>query len=114
MTDQQSANNKQTSLEDKIARLEEQFQRSKDPGSIGLDMEKYLLFPEVKLPDKFKFPDLPKFNGVGDPNAHLMSYVGTLKPMSLCSKLLAQYFHRTLTDAALKWFMELDMSKNKS
>ena len=38
-------------------------------------------------------------------------YVGALNPLGLSNELLAQLFQQSLTGAALKWFMSLDLTK---
>ena len=48
-------------------------------------------FDEDKLPDKFKMPQLQKFDGTGDPRIYLSQYMTTMStikaPMSVVDRL---------------------------
>ena len=56
-------------------------------------------------------PNMDKFDGTTCPNTHMKMYVGALNPHGLSNDLLAQLFQQSLTGAALKWFMSLDLTK---
>jgi len=79
-----------------------------------VDMDSLSLFPEARLPTKFKMPNMDKFDGTTCPKTHLKMYVGALNPFGLNSELLAQLFQQSLTGAALRWFVSLDRSKIKN
>ena len=98
----------------KVAKLEESVQKQEKIATIGIDMEKLCLFPDAKLPDKFKPIDWDKFDGSGDPKAHLQTYVGTLSMYDVEKNSMAQMFQQTLTGSALRWFLNLDNSKKKT
>ena len=70
--------------------------------------------PDVRLPENFKFPDMDKFDGTGNPVVHLRMFVGTLQPMGLEPKMFCNLFHHTLTGAAAQWFLSLEDSKTKN
>ncbi|KAI8571042.1 hypothetical protein RHMOL_Rhmol01G0086300 [Rhododendron molle] len=53
----------------KIGKLEESVQETKRLGKWEIDMSKLCLFPNAKLPEKFKGVDFVKFDGTGDPRA---------------------------------------------
>ena len=80
----------------------------------GLDLDSLSLFPKARLPPKFHMPTMDKFNGTTCPKTHLKMYVGALNPHGLDNELLAQLFQQSLTGAALKWFMSLDLTKIKT
>lgn len=75
-----------------------------------IDVHSLALFPEARLPPKFKMPDMDRFDGTSCPKTHLKMYVGAMKPLGIDEDLLAQLFQRTLKGAALKWFVALDES----
>lgn len=111
---EQPATEKYKTLQDQIEELKRIVIRSKESGTQMVDMHRLFLFPAIKLPEKFKMPDVGKFDGIGDPKTHLMNYAGTLMPMGIKPQQLAQLFHRTLTDTALQWFLNLDPSKKNT
>lgn len=98
----------------KLAKLEESVQKQKKIATTGIDMEKLCLFPDAKLPDKFKPIDWDKFDGSGDPKAHLQTYVGTLSMYDVGKDAMGQMFQQTLTGPAFRWFLNLDISKKKT
>ncbi|KAI8530334.1 hypothetical protein RHMOL_Rhmol11G0049300 [Rhododendron molle] len=73
-----------------------------------LDFEGLCLFPDAQLLEKFKMPNIEKFNGNGNPTSHVCHVINTLKPMGLSDELIAQLFQRTLTGSALDWFLTLE------
>ncbi|KAI8530220.1 hypothetical protein RHMOL_Rhmol11G0039100 [Rhododendron molle] len=105
---------------DKLTKLEESVKKQEKMGATRVDMEKLCLFPNAKRPDRFKPIDWEKFDGFGDPKAHLQTYVGTLSILRTLSMYgiekdaMAQMFQQTLKGPALRWFLTLDDSKKKS
>ena len=73
-----------------------------------MDYQSLSLFPDVRLPPKFKLPTLDKFDGTGCPKSHLKMYIRAMQPLGATEELLAQMFQNTLTRAALRWFLNLD------
>ena len=70
----------------------------------GVDPDSLSLFPKARLPPKFHMPSMDKFD-----RNHLSQ-----NPLGLSNELLAQLFQQSLTGAALKWFMSLDLTKIKT
>lgn len=70
-------------------------------GQDHIDFDGLCLFPEFKLPDKFKMPAIKEFDETGNPRSHVSLVISTLKPMDLCDELIAQLFQRTLTGNTL-------------
>ena len=61
---------------------------------------------------KFKIPDLTtKYDGSGDPYIHLKIYIDELGPCATDEKLRVHLFSKSLTRAALRWFVRLDKAK---
>ena len=57
----------------------------------SFDFNDMMQFDRDKLPDKFKMPQLQKFDGTGDPRIHLSQYMMTMSttkaPMSVVARL---------------------------
>ncbi|OVA11235.1 G-patch domain [Macleaya cordata] len=80
-------------------------------GSTIYDVNSWYQSPEEQLPPKFKYPEMTKYDGSGPPKAHIMMYMGCMKPMGISDNMLAHLFQRSLVGNALEWFVELDRSK---
>ncbi|XP_075645483.1 uncharacterized protein LOC142616513 [Castanea sativa] len=72
------------------------------------------LFPQARVPPKFKMPTLDKFDGMSCPKSHLKMYIRALQPLGADEELLAQMFQNTLTRAALRWFLNLEGSRTRT
>ena len=79
-----------------------------------MDYRSLSLFLDVRLPPKFKMLTLDKFGGTGCPKSHLKMYMKAMQPLGATEELLAQMFQNTLTEAALRWFLNLDDARAKS
>ena len=79
-----------------------------------MDFNSLSLFPNVRLPPKFKMPTLDKFDGIGCPKSHLKMYMRAMQPLGATEEVLAQMFQNTLTGAALRWFLTLDDARPRS
>ncbi|KAI8555312.1 hypothetical protein RHMOL_Rhmol05G0165000 [Rhododendron molle] len=98
----------------KIGKLEKSIQETKQLGRGEIDMNKLCLFPNAKLPEKFKGVDFAKFDGTGDPKADLQGYVGSLTMRGIEKEAMAQLFHESLSGPALQWFLTLEPSKKRT
>ncbi|KAI8568213.1 hypothetical protein RHMOL_Rhmol02G0180500 [Rhododendron molle] len=63
----------------KMAKLEESIAKAEKVKVGGIDLDRLCLYPNAKLPEKFKMPDLAKFDGSGDPRTHLYRYHAAMK-----------------------------------
>ena len=79
-----------------------------------MDYQSLSLFPNVRLPPKFKMPTLDKFDVTSCPKSHLKMYMRAMQPLGATEELLAQMFHNTLTRTALWWFLNLDDARARS
>ena len=79
-----------------------------------MDYQSLSLFPDVRLPLKFKMPTLDKFDGIGCPKSHLKMYMRAMQPLGAIEEPLIQMFQNTLTGAALRWFLNLDDIRARS
>ena len=79
-----------------------------------MDYQSLSLFPNVRLPPKFKMSTVDKFDGTGCPNSYLKMYMRAMQPLRATEELLAQMFQNTLTEAVFRWFLNLDDAKARS
>ncbi|XP_049382971.1 uncharacterized protein LOC125847382 [Solanum stenotomum] len=60
---------------------------------------------------RFKTPKFDKYNGHGDPVAHLKRFCNQLRGAEGKKELLMAYFGESLTGVASKWFIDQDISR---
>ena len=71
-------------------------------GSIFLDNQTN--FPQVIMPSKFKALDFVKYDGTGDPCAHLRMFCRKMAPCGDNYPLLCQIFLDSLTAPVAIWY----------
>ena len=54
-----------------------------------MDYNSLSLFPNVRLPTKFKMPTLDKFDGTGNPKSHLKMYMRAIQLLGATEEVLA-------------------------
>ena len=59
-------------------------------------------------------PTLDKFNETGCLEFHLKMYMRAMQPLGVIEELLAQMFQNTLTEVALRWFLNLNDARVRS
>ncbi|KAF5933193.1 hypothetical protein HYC85_029364 [Camellia sinensis] len=62
----------------------------------------------VTLPDRFKMPQIDRFDGSGDPMVHLRFFSDILRPMGLTRPQKLSLFGRTLSGVATIWYAKLE------
>ncbi|XP_019241456.1 PREDICTED: uncharacterized protein LOC109221421 [Nicotiana attenuata] len=67
--------------------------------------------PTCHLPVGFKTPKFEKYDGHGDPIAHLKRYCNQLRGASGKEELLMAYFGESLVGIASEWYMDEDISR---
>ena len=76
----------------------------------SFDFANILCTGENKLLDNFEVPQLPKFNGAGDPRIHLRQYLTVMSitkaPLSVVTKL----FVLSLEGTIVNWYYSLKKS----
>ena len=87
-----------------VAKMEEMIRRARKIEDL-MDYDSLSLFPNVRLPPKFKMPTLDKFDGTSCPKSHLKMYMRAMQPLGMTEEVLAQMFQNTLTGVALRWFL---------
>lgn len=84
-----AANLDMTALMAKMAKLEESVSKAEKINAGRIDLDRLSLYPNARLPDKFKMPDLAKFDGSGDPKTHLYSYHVAMKLLTVKPKAMS-------------------------
>ena len=95
-------------LTQKMSRMEE-LMGGQSMG-YSFDFTDILCTEENKLLDNFEVPQLPKFNGAGDPRIHLSQYLTVMSiakaPLSIVTKL----FVSSLEGTVVNWYYSLEKS----
>ena len=100
-------------INERMNKIEEMIRRVRKMEDL-MDYDSLSLFPNVRLPPKFKMPTLDKFDGIGCPKSHLKMYMRAMQPLGATEEVLAQMFQNTLTEAVLRWFLDLDDPRARS
>ena len=74
-------------LTQKMSKMEELI-RGQGMG-YSFDFDDMMQFDGDKLPDKFKMPQLQKFDGTGDPRIHLSQYITTMSTTKALMSMVA-------------------------
>ncbi|KAL7201827.1 hypothetical protein ACSBR1_033516 [Camellia fascicularis] len=83
------------------------FKKSQGVKSI-LDIEDGYTDAAVTLLDRFKMPQINRFDGSGDPMVHLRLFSDILRPMGLTRLQKPSLFGRTLSGVAAIWYAKLE------
>ena len=67
-------------------------------------------FDADKLPDKFKMPQLQKFDGTRDPRIHLSQYMTTMSTTKASMLAVARLFVLSLEGMTVNWYHGLEKS----
>ena len=67
----------------------------------SFDFDDMMQFDGDKLPDKFKMPQLQKFDGTRDPRIHLSQYMTTMSTTKAPMSVVARPFVLSLEGTAL-------------
>ena len=100
-------------INERMNKMEEMIKRARKMEEL-MDYDSLSLFPNARLPPKFKMTHLDKFDGTGCPKSHLKTYMRVVQPLGAIKEVLAQMFQNTLTGATLRWFLNLDDAKARS
>ena len=61
-------------INERMNKMEEMIRRASTMKGL-MDYDSLSLFPNARLPPKFKMPTLDKFDGIGCPKSHLKMYI---------------------------------------
>ncbi|XP_070055601.1 uncharacterized protein [Nicotiana tomentosiformis] len=99
----------QVEMTQRMKSLEQQLKSMQGlAGHNSIAFKDLCMFPDVRLPLGFKTPKFEKYDGHGDPIAHLKRYCNQLRGVGGNEELLMAYFGERLTGVASKWFMDQD------
>ncbi|XP_070015876.1 uncharacterized protein [Nicotiana sylvestris] len=88
----------------KIKSLEQSLKNMQGlSGQMSVSYSNLCMFPHIHLPASFKMPKFEKYNGHGDPIAHLKGYCNQLRGAGGKEELLMAYFGESLTGIASEW-----------
>ena len=76
----------------------------------SFDFNDMMQFDEDKIPDKFKMPQLQKFDGTGDQRIHLSQYITTMSTTKAPISVVAKLFVLSLEGMAVNWYHGLEKS----
>ena len=76
----------------------------------SFDFDDMMQFDDNKLPDKFKMPQLQKFDGTGDPRIHLSQYMIIMSTTKAPMSVVARLFVLSLEGMAVNWYHGLEKS----
>ena len=89
-------------LNQKMSKMEE-LMRGQGMG-YSFDFGDMMQLDGDKLPDKFKMPQLQKYNGTGDPMIHLSQYTTTMSTTKALMYVVARLFVLSLEGMAVNWY----------
>ena len=95
-------------LTQKMSKIEELI-REKGMGN-SFDFDDMMQFDGDKLPDKFKMPQLQKFDRTGDPRIYLSQYITTMSIIKASMYVVARLFVLSLEGMAVNWYYGLEKS----
>ena len=87
--DQEGEKTNQTSHiteHEKMSKMEEMVKRSRRLDNL-IDYQSLSLFPNVRLPPKFKMPILDKFDGTSCTKSHLKMYIRAMQPLGAIEEM---------------------------
>ena len=89
-------------LNQKMSKMEELL---KGQGiGYSFDFDDILCKEDDELPEKFKMPQLQKFDGTGDPRIHLSQYTTTMSTTKAPMSVVARLFVLSLEGMAVNWY----------
>ncbi|KAF5934569.1 hypothetical protein HYC85_030740 [Camellia sinensis] len=97
----------------KLSKLEKLFKMSQGVKAIP-DIGDEYTDVTVMLPDRFKMPQIDRFDGSGDPMVHLRLFSDILRPMGLTRPQKLSLFSRTLSGVAATWYAKLEDEVKKN
>ncbi|KAM3322815.1 hypothetical protein P3S67_003966 [Capsicum chacoense] len=105
-------NEEQEEMDRKIRSLEQSMRSMQGLGGPkSVSYKDLCMFSDVHLPMGFKMPKFDKYEGYGDPVAHLRRYCNQLRGVGGKKELLIAYFGESLSSLASEWFVDKDIDK---
>ena len=76
----------------------------------SFNFDDMMQFDGNKLPDKFKMPQIQKFDGNGDPRIYLSQNMTTMSTIKAPMSVVARFFMLSLEGMAVNWYYGLEKS----
>ncbi|XP_075075635.1 uncharacterized protein LOC107810637 [Nicotiana tabacum] len=101
----------QEEMTQRVKSLEQQLKNMQGlAGQKSIAFKDLCMFTDVHLPPSFKTPKFEKYDGHGDPIAHLKGFCNQQRGAGGKEELLMTYFGESLAGAASEWFMDQNTS----
>ena len=68
----------------------------------------------ASLPTKFRMPEIERYTGIGCPHIHLRLYSTVMRAHRLDEAQMVMLFPMSLSGAAQRWFVSLDVSRRRT
>ncbi|XP_070020673.1 uncharacterized protein [Nicotiana sylvestris] len=95
----------------RLKSLEQQLKNMQGlTGQKSIAFKDLCMFLDVRLPFGFKIPKFERYDGHGDPIAHLKRYCNQLRGEERNEELLIAYYRESFMGVASEWFMDQDTS----
>ena len=78
----------------------------------SIDLDSLTNFPQVIVPPKFNPLEFVKYDGIGDPCAHLRKFYRKMAPYGDNHTLLCQIFPDSLTSPMATWYARLEKTSS--
>ena len=75
-------------INERMNKMDEMIRRARKMEEL-MNYDSLSLFPNARLPPKFKMPTLDKFDGIGCPKSHLKMYMRAMQPLGVIEEVLA-------------------------
>ena len=95
-------------LTQKMSKMEE-LMRGQGIG-YSFNFDDMMQFDGDKLPDKFKMPQLQKFDGTRDSRIYLSQYITTMSTTKAPMSVVARLFVLSLEGMVVNWYHRLEKS----
>lgn len=66
---------------ERLKKIEDAWKKSQGITGFATKFRDFALYPDSKLPDKFKIPEFAKYDGTSCPIAHLKAYCADVCPL---------------------------------
>ena len=76
----------------------------------SFNFDDMMQFDRDKLPDKFKMPQVQKFDRTGGPRIHLSQYITTMNTTKAPMSVVTRLFMLSLEGIAINWYHGLEKS----
>nr|XP_018630890.1 uncharacterized protein LOC108947422 [Nicotiana tomentosiformis] len=101
----------QEEMTQRVKSLEQKLKNMQgSAGQKSIAFKDLCMFPGIRLPLGFKTPKFEKYDGHGDPIAHLKKCCNQIRGVEGKEQLVMAYFGESLTGVASEWFMDQETS----